>query len=55
MPGSPAKTWVPEPKVINVWELMDGLDDKDEDGDANGEEQREKSAPGSPCSSPTLD
>jgi len=37
-----------EPEVINVWELMDGLDDKDEEGDADGEERREKSAPGSP-------
>ncbi|XP_066328475.1 uncharacterized protein At3g28850-like [Miscanthus floridulus] len=49
VPGSPAKTpQVREPEVINVWELMDGLDDKDEDGDADGEERREKSAPGSP-------
>lgn len=42
VPGSPAKTPVREPEVINVWELMDGLDD-DRD-----EERREKSAPGSP-------
>ncbi|CAN6253280.1 unnamed protein product [Urochloa humidicola] len=53
VPGSPAKTPVGEPEVINVWELMDGLDDKeeqeDEGGDAEeGEERREKSAPGSP-------
>jgi len=48
VPGSPAKTQVREPEVINVWELMDGLDDKDEEGDADGEERREKSAPGSP-------
>jgi len=49
VPGSLAKTpQVREPEVINVWELMDGLDDKDEDGDADGEERREKSAPGSP-------
>ncbi|XP_062220289.1 uncharacterized protein At5g39865-like [Phragmites australis] len=46
--GSPAKTLVREPEVINVWELMDGLDDKDEEGDADSEERREKSAPGSP-------
>ncbi|CAO2040680.1 unnamed protein product [Urochloa humidicola] len=51
--GSPAKTPVGEPEVINVWELMDGLDDKEEQegegGDAEeGEERREKSAPGSP-------
>ncbi|RLN07475.1 uncharacterized protein C2845_PM11G27040 [Panicum miliaceum] len=48
--GSPAKTPVREPEVINVWELMDGLDDKEEEegGDAGGEDRREKSAPGSP-------
>ncbi|CAN6279981.1 unnamed protein product [Urochloa humidicola] len=53
--GSPAKTPAREPEVINVWELMDGLDDKEDDeeeeecGDAgDGEERREKSAPGSP-------
>ncbi|XP_062222013.1 uncharacterized protein At3g28850-like [Phragmites australis] len=46
--GSPAKASVREPEVINVWELMDGLDDKDEEGDADGEERSEKSAPGSP-------
>ena len=33
VPGSSAKTQVCEPEVINVWELMDGLDDKDEDGE----------------------
>ncbi|OEL17314.1 Uncharacterized protein BAE44_0021667 [Dichanthelium oligosanthes] len=49
VPGSPAKTPVKEPEVINVWELMDGLDDKEEEGDAGGEDHREKpSAPGSP-------
>ncbi|CAN6246098.1 unnamed protein product [Urochloa humidicola] len=52
--GSPAKTPVGEPEVINVWELMDGLDDKEDEegekvGDADeGEELKEKSAPGSP-------
>ncbi|CAD6211943.1 unnamed protein product [Miscanthus lutarioriparius] len=45
---SPAKTQVREPEVINVWELMDGLDDKDEEGDADGEERLEKLALGSP-------
>ncbi|PAN08229.1 hypothetical protein PAHAL_1G396400 [Panicum hallii] len=50
VPGSPAKTPVREPEVINVWELMDGLDDKEEEegADAGGEDRREKSAPGSP-------
>ncbi|CAL4885375.1 unnamed protein product [Urochloa decumbens] len=50
--GSPAMTPIGEPEVINVWELMDGLDDKEDEqsGDAgDGEERRrEKSAPGSP-------
>ncbi|WVZ73653.1 hypothetical protein U9M48_021938 [Paspalum notatum var. saurae] len=47
VPASPAKTPARElPEVINVWELMDGLDDRDEEGD--GDERRGKSAPGSP-------
>ncbi|KAF8729925.1 hypothetical protein HU200_017388 [Digitaria exilis] len=48
---SPAKTPVREPEVINVWELMDGLDDKEDeesDADADAEGRMEKSTPGSP-------
>ncbi|KAL6912130.1 hypothetical protein ACP4OV_000935 [Aristida adscensionis] len=54
--GSPAKTPAREPEVINVWELMDGLDDKDEEGDtdADGEERLQKSAPGSPEFDPEI-
>ncbi|KAL6633545.1 hypothetical protein ACP70R_026216 [Stipagrostis hirtigluma subsp. patula] len=56
--GSPAKTPAREPEVINVWELMDGLDDKDEEGDADTdadcEERRAKSAPGSPEFDPDI-
>ncbi|CAL5055879.1 unnamed protein product [Urochloa decumbens] len=59
--GSPAKTPIGEPEVINVWELMDGLDDKDDDeeeaggaGNADGEDRREKSAPGSPDFDPDV-
>jgi glutaredoxin domain-containing cysteine-rich protein 1 len=55
--GSPAKTPAREPEVINVWELMDGLDDK-EDEDAAGpdgqEERRAKLAPGSPEFDPDI-
>jgi glutaredoxin domain-containing cysteine-rich protein 1 len=53
--GSPAKAPAREPEVINVWELMDGLDDdgKDDeeggDADADAEGRREKSATGSPA------
>jgi glutaredoxin domain-containing cysteine-rich protein 1 len=55
--GSPAKTPAREPEVINVWELMDGLDDR-EDEDAAGpdgqEERRAKLAPGSPEFDPDI-
>jgi glutaredoxin-related protein len=54
VPGSPAKTPVREPEVINVWELMDGLDDEEEKGDADGEDRRGKSAPGSPEFDPNV-
>ena len=57
VPGSPAKTPVREPEVINVWELMDGLDDKEEEeeeGDAGGEDRQGKSAPGSPEFDPDI-
>ncbi|KAJ1281055.1 hypothetical protein BS78_04G279000 [Paspalum vaginatum] len=46
VPASPAKTPAREPEVINVWELMDGLDDRDDEAD--GDERRGKSAPESP-------
>ncbi|KAL5208241.1 hypothetical protein ABZP36_032676 [Zizania latifolia] len=50
MPATTAKTPVRETEVINVWELMEGLDDKDGEGDVCGEERREQSTstPGSP-------
>jgi glutaredoxin domain-containing cysteine-rich protein 1 len=53
---SPAKTPAREPdEVINVWELMDGLDDNDADTDAGGEEERRlKSAPDSPEFDPDI-
>ena len=50
--GTPTKTPVREPEVINVWELMEGLDDnKHEERDAaeGAEDERgEQSPPGSP-------
>ena len=47
--GTPTKTPVREPEVINVWELMEGLDDnKNEERDAAEDERREQSPPGSP-------
>ncbi|TVU28520.1 hypothetical protein EJB05_20041, partial [Eragrostis curvula] len=50
--GSPAKTPARDPEVINVWELMDGLDDRDEE--EAGEERRAKTAPGSPEFDPDI-
>ncbi|KAG8072402.1 hypothetical protein GUJ93_ZPchr0006g44845 [Zizania palustris] len=49
-----AKTPVREPEVINVWELMEGLDEKDEQGNVRGEERREQSTPGSPEFDPDI-
>jgi glutaredoxin domain-containing cysteine-rich protein 1 len=49
VPGSPAR----EPEVINVWELMDGLDDRDEEGD-DANAGGEKPAPGSPAFDPDV-
>ncbi|KAG8059429.1 hypothetical protein GUJ93_ZPchr0002g26052 [Zizania palustris] len=54
MPTTTAKTPVRETEVINVWELMEGLDDKDEEGDVHGEEQRKQSTPGSPEFDPDI-
>lgn len=51
---APAKTPAREPEVINVWELMEGLDDKDEEGDVRGEERRGQSTPGSPEFDPDI-
>uniref|UniRef100_A0ACD5ZJS7 Uncharacterized protein n=1 Tax=Avena sativa TaxID=4498 RepID=A0ACD5ZJS7_AVESA len=54
--GTPAKTPVREPEVINVWELMEGLDDnKNEERQAGDEDdRREQSAPGSPDFDPDI-
>uniref|UniRef100_A0A0D9VL14 Glutaredoxin domain-containing protein n=1 Tax=Leersia perrieri TaxID=77586 RepID=A0A0D9VL14_9ORYZ len=49
-----AKTPVREPEVINVWELMEGLDDKD--GEERGEKglEEHQSKPGSPEFDPDI-
>ncbi|CAM0944182.1 unnamed protein product [Alopecurus aequalis] len=56
--GTPAKTPVREPEVINVWELMEGLDDtknEERDGGAEGDDgRREQSPPGSPEFDPEI-
>lgn len=57
--GTPAKTPVRDPEVINVWELMEGLDDsknEERDGGAEGDEDesREQSPPGSPDFDPDI-
>ncbi|KAL5200483.1 hypothetical protein ABZP36_021686 [Zizania latifolia] len=56
-PRTPTKTPLHEPDVINVWELMDGLEDdewEEEAVDGYGVERRVKSAPGSPVFDPDV-
>ncbi|KAL6606915.1 hypothetical protein ACP70R_042568 [Stipagrostis hirtigluma subsp. patula] len=56
-PRTPTKTPLREPEEINVWELMDGLDDgdeEDEEEDGHGVERRVRSAPGSPVFDPDI-
>lgn len=64
-PRTPSKTPGRDPEEINVWELMEGLDDDDEEdeatddnvrgvGDGDGVERKAQSAPGSPAH-PVLD
>ncbi|KQK01926.1 uncharacterized protein At3g28850 [Brachypodium distachyon] len=57
--GTPTKTPVREPEVINVWELMAGLDDKEQrDGAEEHEDdrhrERSQSQPGSPDFDPEI-
>jgi glutaredoxin domain-containing cysteine-rich protein 1 len=55
--ASPAKTPTREPEVINVLELMDDLNDKEDEDAASpdGEEERRvKSAPGPPEFDPDI-
>ncbi|XP_062234054.1 uncharacterized protein At3g28850-like [Phragmites australis] len=57
-PRTPTKTPMREPEEINVWELMEGLEDEegDEDAEEDGHsvERQVKSAPGSPVFDPVI-
>ncbi|KAL6861291.1 hypothetical protein ACP4OV_016991 [Aristida adscensionis] len=61
-PRTPTKTPLREPEEINVWELMDGLDDGEDSDEAaeeleeggHGAERQAKSAPGSPRFDPDI-
>ncbi|KAK3132010.1 hypothetical protein QOZ80_6AG0514560 [Eleusine coracana subsp. coracana] len=57
-PRTPTKTPARAPEEINVWELMEGLDDDDQDQEedqvSRGVERKARSAPGSPAFDPEI-